>query len=1022
MPVMSLKLVQTGQYNGLIGTPPIPALGPPQHRAAQSRGTGCRPAHRRPQTTSSESSDYVSEHLGTPPEGENTSGKPANVSGGGSSGLSIGARPADVPGGNLTPEEIARRASGRGTWHRRASKPVSYWMFTLIGVLLLHKLIPNSGWLLVHIVTLGLITNSILIWSQHFTEALMKIKIPDEARGTQVRRIFILNAGILVLMVGMIGQLSVPGLYAATVVGALIVGSMVTWHALYLLKQMRQALPSRFGVTIRFYIAAALMLPLGATFGAMIAYPNLKGTLHAQFLLAHEVVNVLGFVGITVVGTLVTFWPTMLRTKMVDKALTYSLRALYLMCGGLALSLVGSIFGMRPLAAAGLVVYLVGLLIVAWVMVRTLRTKRPTEYPPMGVGMGFLWLIIGVAATAYMVATTPFAVMDIRAVTPIFVVGFLLQVLLGAMSYLLPQLMGGGPAVVRASNKEFSRFAAGRVTAVNLALLIFMMPSSMVGQSIKMAVAIVGALALIAFIPLMVRGVKASVNTRKEMMAARARGEKPVFNQEALTPEPVPHAKQSFQAALAVAMAFLLGFAVNPSALNLPSVSSSGSVTATGQTTTVQVKATSNYRFTPAEVEVPAGNRLVVEVTNDDEGMTHDLTFDNGATTGVINPGETKTVDAGVITADQEGYCSVAGHRALGMVFKVKATGASANQVAQGGHNHGSTGTHNHAASGSTPTLMTVANSKINMSAAPGSGYKYRDPNIPAPNTAEKVNGKTVRKVTLEVEEVDREVAPGVTVHMWTFNGQNMAPILRGKVGDVFEITLINNGTMGHSLDFHAGMVSPDKTMKTIAPGERLVYRFEAKGAGIWLYHCGTAPLSLHMTQGMYGAVIIDPANLDPVDHEYVMVQGEAYLHDTGKTASDGNKLAENSPELIAAGTPTLTMFNGHATQYKAKPLQVKKGERIRVWVMAAGPNLGTSFHVVGSQFDTVYKEGGYLMRRGADAFGSRDGHSQALDLAPAQGGFVEMKFLESGTYMFVNHSFSEMERGAAGKIVVTDR
>lgn len=966
----------------------------------------------------------MSEHLGTPPEGENTSSKPAgaNVSGGGSSGLSIGARPADMPGANLTPEEIARRASGRGTWHRRASKPVSHWMFTLVGVLLLHRFIPNSGWLMVHIITLGLITNSILIWSQHFTEALMKIKIPDEHRGTQVRRIFILNAGILVLMIGMVGQLSVPGLYAATVVGALIVGSMVAWHGIYLLKQVRQALPSRFGVTIRFYIVAALLLPLGAAFGGMIAYPNLSGTLHSQFLLAHEVVNVLGFVGITAVGTLVTFWPTMLRTKMVDKALTHSLRALYLMCGGLALTVVGAILGMRPLAAAGLVVYLVALLIVAWVMVRTLRTKRPNEYPPMSVGMGFLWLIIGVATTAYMVATIPFAQLDVRAVTPIFVVGFLLQLLLGAMSYLLPQRMGGGPAVVRASNKEFSRFAAARVTAVNLALLIFMMPSSMVGQSIKIAVAIVGALALMAFIPLMVRGVKASVNTRKEMMAARARGEKPAFNQEALTPEPVPHAKQSFQAALAVAMAFLLGFAVNPSALNLPSFSSAGSVAATGQTTTVQVKATSNYRFTPAEVEVPAGNRLVVEVTNDDEGMTHDLTFDNGATTGTINPGETKTVDAGVISADQEGYCSVAGHRSLGMVFKVKATGASANQVAQGGHNHGSTGTHNHAASGSTPTLMTVANSRIDMSAAPGSGYKYRDPNIPAPNTATQVNGKTVRKVTLEVEEVDREVAPGVTVHMWTFNGQNMAPILRGKVGDIFEITLINNGTMGHSLDFHAGMVSPDNTMKTIAPGERLVYRFEAKGAGIWLYHCGTAPLSLHMTQGMYGSVIIDPADMDQVDHEYVMVQGEAYLHDTGKTASDGNKLAENSPDLIAAGTPTLTMFNGHATQYKAKPLQVKKGERIRIWVMAAGPNHGTSFHVVGSQFDTVYKEGGYLLRRGADAYGGRDGHSQALDLAPAQGGFVEMQFLESGTYTFVNHSFSEMERGAAGKIVVTDR
>ena len=959
--------------------------------------------------------------IGAPGGSANGAADGAAVSGGGSSGLSIGMRPAGVPGASLTTEEIARRASGRGTWHRRASKPVSYWMFALIAALLLHRIIPNSGWLMVHMVTLGLITNSILIWSQHFTEALMKIKIPDEHRGTQVRRIFILNAGILVLMIGMVGQLSVPGLYAATVVGALIVGSMVAWHGIYLLKQVRQALPSRFGVTIRFYIVAALLLPLGAAFGGMIAYPNLSGTLHSQFLLAHEAVNVLGFVGITAVGTLVTFWPTMLRTKMVDKALTHSLRALYLMCGGLALTVVGAILGMRPLAAAGLVVYLLGLLIVAWVMVRTLRTKRPNEYPPMSVGMGFLWLIVGVAATAYLVATVPFAQLDMRAVTPIFVVGFLLQLLLGAMSYLLPQRMGGGPAVVRASNKEFSRFAAARVTAVNLALLIFMMPSSMVGQSIKIAVAIVGALALMAFIPLMVRGVKASVNTRKEMMAARARGEKPVFNQEALTPEPVPHAKQSFQAALAVAMAFLLGFAVNPSALNLSALptlnAGSQTVTPTGQTTTVQVKATSNYRFTPAEVEVPAGNRLVVEVTNEDQGMTHDLTFDNGATTGTINPGETKSVDAGVMTADTEAYCSVAGHRSLGMVLQVKVTGASSQQVASGDHTN-----HNHAATGNVPTLMTVANGKIDMSAAPGSGYQYRDPNIPAPNTATQVNGKTVRKVTLEVQEVDREVAPGVTVHMWTFNGQNMAPVLHGKVGDIFEITLVNNGTMGHSLDFHAGMVSPDNTMKTIAPGERLVYRFEAKAAGIWLYHCGTAPLSLHMTQGMYGAVIIDPADLDPVDHEYVMVQGEAYLHDTGKTASDGNKLAENSPDLIAAGTPTLTMFNGHATQYKAKPLQVKKGERVRIWVMAAGPNHGTSFHVVGSQFDTVYKEGGYLLRRGADAYGSRDGHSQALDLAPAQGGFVEMQFLESGTYTFVNHSFAEMERGAAGKIVVTDR
>ena len=149
--------------------------------------------------------------------------------------------------------------------------------------------------------------------------------------------------------------------------------------------------------------------------------------------------------------------------------------------------------------------------------------------------------------------------------------------------------------------------------------------------------------------------------------------------------------------------------------------------------------------------------------------------------------------------------------------------------------------------------------------------------------------------------------------------------------------------------------------MKTIAPGEKLVYRFEATGTGIWLYHCSTTPMSLHMASGMYGAVVIDPQDMDPVDHEYVLVQNETYLSDTGQTAENGNKLTEVSSEGIAAGTPTFTMFNGHATQYINQPLEAKKGERVRIWLMAAGPSKGMSFHVVGSQFDTVYKEGGYL-------------------------------------------------------------
>ena len=416
---------------------------------------------------------------------------------------------------------------------------------------------------------------------------------------------------------------------------------------------------------------------------------------------------------------------------------------------------------------------------------------------------------------------------------------------------------------------------------------------------------------------------------------------------------------------------------------------------------------------------MPVGNRLVVEVTNEDQGMTHDLTFNNGAKTGTINPGETKSVDVGVITADSEGWCSVAGHRQQGMLFHVKATGS--NLQANGHHGGGASGG-GAGSNGSGSNVMTAQNGNVDLHASPGEGYERRDPVLQPVPAGEKRDGKTVHKITMDVQELNREVAPGVDVKAWTFNGSYMGPILHGKLGDVFEITLENNGSMGHSLDFHAGMVSPDNTMKTIAPGEKLVYRFEATGTGIWLYHCSTTPMSLHMASGMYGAVVIDPQDMDPVDHEYVLVQNETYLSDTGQTAENGNKLTEVSSEGIAAGTPTFTMFNGHATQYINQPLEAKKGERVRIWLMAAGPSKGMSFHVVGSQFDTVYKEGGYLLRRGKDPYGVTGGHSQALDLDSAQGGFVEMQFREPGTYTFVNHQFAEMERGAMGKIKVTDK
>jgi nitrite reductase (NO-forming) len=193
--------------------------------------------------------------------------------------------------------------------------------------------------------------------------------------------------------------------------------------------------------------------------------------------------------------------------------------------------------------------------------------------------------------------------------------------------------------------------------------------------------------------------------------------------------------------------------------------------------------------------------------------------------------------------------------------------------------------------------------------------------------------------------------------------------------------------------------------MRTIDPGQSLVYRFTATAPGIWMYHCSSMPMSAHIAAGMFGAVVIDPPGLPAVDRSYVLLQSELYLGPQGGTV-DVAKLQAERPDAV--------VFNGYADQYDARPLTAKVGERVRIWVLDAGPDRATSFHVVGGQFDTVYKEGAYLLRRGSGGAG------QALDLAPAQGGFVELTFPQAGHYPFVSHYMVDAERGAHGVVEVT--
>lgn len=403
------------------------------------------------------------------------------------------------------------------------------------------------------------------------------------------------------------------------------------------------------------------------------------------------------------------------------------------------------------------------------------------------------------------------------------------------------------------------------------------------------------------------------------------------------------------------------------------------STSANGEPMVLEVELGDLY-VKPSSVQVPAGTELIVQVTNKG-AMAHDLRLQGQTGTDMIEPGGSQEVSLGVMSETTEAWCTVPGHKEAGMVLAIEVTGGTA------GHAGMSTG------SGGTATPATDS-ATIDFAATPAADWVPFDPTLaPAP-------GGTNHELTLHATESVKEVAPGVTQELWMFNDQFPGPILRGKVGDIFTITLVNDGKMGHSIDFHASKVAWSDEMRTIQPGESLVYQYEAKFAGVWMYHCGTAPALHHIGNGMFGAVIIDPPDLAPVDHEFVFVQSELYLGAEGKPG-DLTKMQNEDFDAV--------VFNGYVNQYQHAPIRVEPGQRVRLYVLDAGPSENSAFHIVGTIFDTVYKEGAYLLRPG----NASQGGSQVLDLQPAQGGFVEFSFDEAGLYLGVTHKFSNVGKGA---------
>lgn len=280
------------------------------------------------------------------------------------------------------------------------------------------------------------------------------------------------------------------------------------------------------------------------------------------------------------------------------------------------------------------------------------------------------------------------------------------------------------------------------------------------------------------------------------------------------------------------------------------------------------------------------------------------------------------------------------------------------------------------------------------------------DPSIVPPPISRR--DPQVVRVDLETIEKEARLDQRATFRYWTFNGTVPGPFVRVRVGDTVEVRIKNreDSWMMHNVDLHA-VTGPGGGAEAtnVGPGESAGFDFKALNPGLYVYHCAVPPVALHIANGMYGMILVEPEQgLPPVDREFYVMQGEIYTSEPfgseGLLNEDYDKLLNERPEYF--------VLNGHVGALtEHHPMKARVGETIRIFFGVGGPNHVSSFHVIGEIFDRVYVNGSVTAPPQTDV--------QTVTVPAGGATIVEFKPEVPGRYVLVDHSLSRVERGLAG-------